>query len=109
MRNYLHTGDIVTVPAPYALAGGDGCQVVALFGVATGAAASGAAAEIKTSGVFALAAATAATAAIGAKAYWDDTNKHVTATASTHALIGVFVATKVATETVATVRLGGAV
>ncbi len=49
MRNYLHTGDIVTVPAPYALAGGDGCQVVALFGVATGAAASGAAAEIKTS------------------------------------------------------------
>lgn len=109
MRNYLHTGDIVTVPAPYALAGGDGCQVVALFGVATGAAASGAAAEIKTSGVFVLTAATAATAAIGAKAYWDDTNKHVTATASTHALIGVFVAAKVATETVATVRLGGAV
>ena len=104
MRNYLHTGDIVTVPAPYALAGGDGCQVVALFGVATGAAA-----EIKTSGVFVLTAASAATAAIGAKAYWDDANKHVTATVGANALIGVFVATKAAAETVATVRLGGAV
>lgn len=109
MRNYLHTGDIVTVPAPYALAGGDGCLVTALFGVATGAAASGAAAEIKTSGVFVLAAASAATAAVGVKAYWDDTNKNITSTATSNALIGVFVAAKVATETVATVRLGGAV
>lgn len=107
MRNYIQPGDVITVAAPYALASGAGCLVGALFGVAATAAASGAQTEIKTTGVFGLLADSAATAAVGAKAYWDDTAKQVTATVGTNKLIGVFTAEKVATQTTASVRLNG--
>lgn len=107
MRNYIQPGDILTVTAPYALASGAGCLVDSLFGVATSACAIGAEAEIKTTGVFGLAADPAAVGALGAKAYWDNTAKQVTATVGTNKLIGVFVVAKVATQPIATVRLNG--
>ena len=107
MRNYIQPGDIITVTAPYALASGAGCLVGALFGVASSATASGAEAEIKTTGVFGLTCNPAATAAVGEKAYWDDTAKQVTATAVTNKLIGVFTAAKLATQPTAAVRLNG--
>lgn len=107
MRNYVQPGDIVTVAAPYALASGAGCLVGSLFGVSAGIVANGGEAEIKTAGVFDLTADPAATAAVGAKAYWDDTNKQVSATASGNKLIGVFLAAKVASAPTARVRLDG--
>lgn len=107
MRNYIQTGDVITVTAPYTLASGAGCLAGAIFGVATSAAASGAETEIKTTGVFGLVADPAATAAVGAKAYWDDTAKQVTATVGTNKLIGVFTVAKVATQPTAAVRLNG--
>lgn len=107
MRNYIQPGDVIPVAAPYALVSGAGCLVGALFGVATAAAANAATVEIKTTGVFGLLADGAATAAVGAKAYWDDTAKQVTATVGTNKLIGVFTAEKIATQTTASVRLNG--
>ena len=82
-------------------------MVTALFGVATNTAAIDTVVELKTTGVFDLAADTAAVAAIGAKAYWDATAHNVTATATSNKLIGVFTAAKAATVFVARVRLNG--
>lgn len=107
MRNYIQPGDVITVAAPYAVASGAGCLVGALFGVAAFAAALAAEVEIKTTGVFGLTADPAATGAVGAKAYWDDTAKQVTATVGTNKLIGVFTVTKAAAQPTAAVRLNG--
>ena len=57
--------------------------------------------------VFGLTADPAATGAVGAKAYWDDTAKQVTATVGTNKLIGVFTVTKAAAQPTAAVRLNG--
>ena len=83
MKNYVQPGDMITFTAAAALASGAGVLVGALFGVSASDYAAGETnAEMKTTGVFDLAADPAATAAIGAKAYWDDANKRVTATAA---------------------------
>lgn len=107
MRNYLQPGDMITVAAPYALTGGAGCLVDSLFGVSASVAALGEPAEIKTTGVFGLKADAAAVGAVGAKAYWDNTAKQVTATVGTNKLIGVFTTAKLATVVSADVRLNG--
>ncbi len=107
MRNYIQSGDILTVVAPYALTSGAGCLVGALFGVATNAVANAAEGEIKITGVFELKADAAATGTVGAKAYWDDTAKQVTATVGTNKLIGVFTVDKTAAQATARVRLNG--
>ena len=108
MRNYVQPGDMITFTAAAALASGAGVLVGALFGVSASDYAAGETnAEMKTTGVFDLAADPAATAAIGAKAYWDDANKRVTATAAGATAIGCFVLAKVATARTARVRLNG--
>ena len=50
MKNFIQSGDTVPLPAPYAVNGGDGLQVGALFGVATSAAAACATVETTTAG-----------------------------------------------------------
>ncbi|RYF63076.1 MAG: DUF2190 family protein [Comamonadaceae bacterium] len=107
MRNYVQPGDVITIVTAAALASGAGVLVGSLFGVSSAVYGVGVEAEIKTSGVFALTAASAATGAVGDKAYWDDTAKAVTATASGNKLIGVFTVAKTNGQTVATVRLNG--
>ncbi|HRO60318.1 MAG TPA: DUF2190 family protein [Burkholderiaceae bacterium] len=108
MKNFVQPGDTITLPAPAALSSGDAVLVGTAFGVACGDAASGAAVEVKTTGVFDLKAASAATAAVGAAAYWDNTGKEVNATASGNTKIGVFLAAKTNGQTTARVRLNGA-
>lgn len=108
MKNFVQPGDTITLTAPAALASGDGVLVGTAFGVACGAAASGAEVEVKTTGVFDLKAASAATSTVGAAAYWDATNKEVTATSSGNTKIGVFLAAKTNGQTTARVRLNGA-
>lgn len=107
MRNYSQPGDMITVVIAAAIASGAGLLVGSLFGVAAATYAVGDNGEIKTTGVFDLAADPATTATVGAKAYWDDTAKRVTATASSNKLIGVFVADKAASAPTAMVRLNG--
>lgn len=71
MKNFIQPGRVVTVTAPANVSSGDGVLVGALFGVAFTDAASGAAIEIGTEGVFELAKTSAQAWSVGAKIYWD--------------------------------------
>jgi len=108
MKNYVQEGKYVEVAMPYARLSGEGVQVGAgLFGVCVVDGASGASINIHTEGVYDLTAATGAStdAAVGALAYWDNTNKRITPVASTNLAVGVFLAAKATADAVARVRL----
>ena len=108
MKNYVQEGRYVEVAMPYARLSGEGVKVGSgLFGVCVVDGASGASINIDTEGVYDLTAATGAgtDAVVGALAYWDDSNKRITPQASSHLLVGVFLAAKATTDAVARVRL----
>jgi len=105
MKNYVQDGDVVTVTAPRAVASGEGMLVNALFCIATQAAANGATVEAVTDGVVELTALSTDTAAVGIKAYWDNTNFRLTTTVGSNSLVGVFVVAKTNGQTIATIRL----
>jgi len=107
MKNYVQPGKNISIAAaPYAVASGAGCQVgAALFGVAAGAADNGKPVDLVTEGVFDITAKTTDELAIGAIAYWDNSNKEITGTASTHLRVGVAVAAKANPAATARVRL----
>lgn len=108
MKNFIQTGDVITVTAPADVSAGDGVLVGDIFGVAVTDAKSGAAVEIKTTGVFEMAKTNAqAWAAVGTALYWDNSGKLVTSTAGTNKLIGVNVATAANPSGTGTVRLNG--
>lgn len=92
MKNWIKPANVVTLIAPYALKSGEGMLVGSLFGVATTDAASGAEVEAALKGQVALKKAAGASTggAQGAKAYWNDTTKVVTAVVGSNTLIGVF-------------------
>jgi predicted RecA/RadA family phage recombinase len=54
MKNYIQDGDTITVAAPAAVASGDFVQVGRIRGIAVTSAASGAAVELQTKGVFSI-------------------------------------------------------
>jgi len=110
MKNFVNSGQVVDVAAPYNVASGAGALVGSLFGVAQGTALSGATVSLVTRGVFDLAKAASQAWAVGARVYWDDTAKACTTTASTNKLIGVAVAAvgSGAGETTGRVLLSGA-
>jgi predicted RecA/RadA family phage recombinase len=108
MKNYVQEGCYVEVTLPYARLSGEGVLVgTALFGVCGVDGASGASINIHTEGVYDLTAATGAStdAVVGAKAFWDNTNKRITPVATGHSYVGVFVAAKATADAVARVRL----
>lgn len=107
MKNFVQRGDIVTVAAPYDRLSGEGALVGSLFGVCVADALNGADVEIKTTGVFDITALTADTAAVGAKLYWDNTNKRLTTTAAGNSYVGVATKAKTGTDTTARIRLNG--
>lgn len=104
MRNFVQTGDVLSLTAPAALASGDGFLVGAIFAVACGAAASGALVEGRVSGVFELPKAAGAITQ-GANVYWDNTAKNVTTTATDNTLIGKATEAAAIGATTARVRL----
>jgi predicted RecA/RadA family phage recombinase len=110
MKNFVQPGDTITLLAPYIVASGAGLLVGSIFGVASAAAASGAEVEAELTGVFDLPKVGSQAWTVGVRVYWDDTNKHLTSTASTHKLVGVAVAAvgSGAGETTGRVRLSGA-
>ena len=106
MRNYVFEGEALTVTAPYAVTSGQGVLVgAALFGVAAADAAISTDVVIATDGVFDITALSTDTAAVGAKLYWDNTNRRLTTTASTHICAGVAVASKGSGDTTARIKL----
>ena len=109
MKNYVQPGATLTLTAPYAVTSGDGLLVGSIFGVATGAAASGATVEAALTGVFDLTKIGSQAWTVGAKVYWDDTNKRCTTVATDNTLIGVAVDAVAggAGDTIGRVRLNG--
>lgn len=107
-NNYLQDGEVLTLTAPYTRTSGQGALVGALFGVALVAVSSGAQASFALTGVFTLPKTSAQAWTVGAKIYWDDTNKECTTTSSGNTLIGVAVAVADNPSSTGQVRLNGA-
>jgi predicted RecA/RadA family phage recombinase len=109
MKNYVQPGTTLTLTAPYAVTSGDGLLVGSVFGVAAGDAASGATVEAALTGVFDLTKIGSQAWTVGAKVYWDDTNKRCTTVATDNTLIGVAVEAVAggAGDTIGRVRLNG--
>jgi predicted RecA/RadA family phage recombinase len=109
MKNYVQEGDVITVPAPYAVTSGQGVLIGSLFGVAGCDAASGANVEIVPEGVFDITANVADVATAGTKAYWDNVNRRITTPAAGNQLVGALTLAKGGSDTTARVFLDGAV
>ena len=89
MKNFVYSGNVITLTAPYAVASGDGLRVGSIFGVAAGDAESGAMVETALAGVFDLKKVASQAWTPGDKIYWDDAKKEATKTAASNTLIGV--------------------
>lgn len=107
MRNYVQPGNILTVPAPYAVVSGAGVQIGAIFGVAAENAAPGADVDLDTVGVFTLPKVSALALGIGDPVYWDSAANNVTATAAGNQRIGVAATAAPNPSGVVDVRLNG--
>ncbi len=107
MKNYIQTGDNLTLPAPYDVDSGDGALVGSIFGVAAGDAATGEDVDLVTRGVFELPKTSALAISVGDKLYWDNTAKLVNKTSTDNTLIGVAVSAAVNPSATVNVRLNG--
>lgn len=87
MKNFIQTGEILEVVAPYNVTSGSGVLVGKLFGIACTDALSGAPVNIKRTGVFTHAKTSAQAWTQGADLYWDDTAKVFTTTATSNTLV----------------------
>ena len=91
MKNYVQPGNTITLTAPYAVASGDGLLVGSIFVIAAGAAALGEPVETALVGVFDITKVGSQAWTVGAKVYWDDTNKRCTTVATDNTSVGVAV------------------
>jgi predicted RecA/RadA family phage recombinase len=107
MKNYIQPGVNLTLPAPYNLISGDPAKVGEIFGVASQDAPIGNNVDLVTEGVFTLTKVAANAFTIGAKAYWDDTARLITSTASGNMLVGVAVEAAIAGNATVAVKLYG--
>ncbi len=108
MKNFVQPGANLTLPAPYDRLSGEGALIGSIFGVASNDVASGDDDVFVTEGVFDLAKAGSQAWTVGAKIYWDNTNKVCTTTATSNTLIGAATAAVAggAGDTVGRVKLG---
>jgi predicted RecA/RadA family phage recombinase len=106
-KNFVQVGDIIEVTAPSGgCTSGVGYAIGAsLFGVAVVDAASGTPVNIGVTGVWTLPKVTTVQYLAGARLWWDDSAKTVTATTASNINIGVAVATGVTTATTINVLL----
>ena len=108
MKNFRHHDNNVPVPAPAGgVLSGDGVLVGSLFGIASGDAAEGETVNIACVGVFELKKTSAQAWTVGAKVYWNGTDKVATTTASGNSLFGVAVAAAANPSATGLVRLNG--
>lgn len=105
--NYVQEGRAVVVPAPAAVASGEGVLVGSLFGVAIDAAANGADVVLQLEGAFTLPKTTGQAWAVGVKLYWASGAGEATTTATSNTLIGVAIEAAGTADTSGTVRLNG--
>lgn len=103
--NYVQEGEVLDLAAPYAVASGAGALIGSVFGVALTTLANSAIGPFARSGVFDLTALSTATGAVGAKVYWDDSNKRVDTNSTVGMLIGALTVAKLNAETTARVTV----
>ncbi len=104
MKNAVQDGIALTLTAPYALAtSGLMFKVGSIIAVAQSAALNGATVVGVVEGVFDAVKLTTDVVTLGQVLYWDDTNKRLTTTASTHAKAGY--ATEAASGSATTVKI----
>lgn len=108
MDNYVQSGDVLELTAPYAVSSGGGFLVGSIVAIAQADADNAAAVVGVTRGVFTHAKTSAQAWTVGAKIYWDDTNKVFTTTSSGNTLCGVAAAAAANPSATGTVRLDGA-
>lgn len=110
MDNYVQKGDALRFTAPAGgVVSGNGYLIGGIFVVATVTAAATEGFNGQVVGVFTLPKVDATAVTEGQNAYWDDTNKETTPTASGNTLIGVYTAAVANTAGLVTanVRLNG--
>lgn len=106
MKNYVSHGSVMTFIASAALASGEGFLLGGnVFAVSAYDVKSGEEGEAHVEGVYLLPKTAANAPAAFAKAYWDDTAKAVTTTATANTMIGLFAKAYGAGTTVAEVKL----
>jgi len=116
MKNFVQPGLSVPLPVPYDRTSGQGVLVGALFGVVAVDALTGATAEVAVNGVFDITKEAPLVIAVGARVFWDNTNKrvtttataNVTTTATANVAIGHAVVAAAGADTTVRVRLSGA-
>lgn len=109
MKTYVQPGGTLTLAAPYDVLSGQGLKLGAIVGVATHDALAGADVETALTGVYDLAKAASQAWTVGAKIYWDDTNKVASSVATGNTLIGVATLAVAggASDVIGRVRLNG--
>lgn len=109
MKNYVKSGDVLTLIAP---TGGVVSGTVYLLGtmlvVATTTAAQTEVFEGRTTGVYDLPKVSAQAWTVGQRVYWDDTAKNFTTTVGTNTLAGVAVLAAANPSSTGRVRFNGA-
>lgn len=107
-KNFIQSGDTLTVPAPAAVASGGVVIAGAIIGIAQGDADSGAPVDVACGGVWQLPKVAAdAMAGVGVVVYWNSTSKLATVTASGNTKLGVAVEAAAAGTGTVKVRLSG--
>ncbi len=107
-KNFVQTGDVLTIPAPVAVVSGSIVQAGAIIGVAKGAAESGKPVDVACGGVWELPKVAAqAYAGAGVVVYWDSAAGLVTSAASGNTKLGVAVESVAAGTGTVKVRLSG--
>lgn len=108
MTNFVKSGKVVTLTAPYAVASGAGALVGSIFGVANGTYASGEEGEFTCVGEHELAKVSAQAWTQGALIYWDNTAKLATTVSTSNKLIGCATLAAANPSSTGYVRLNGA-
>lgn len=104
MKNFVQSGDTVTITPNIAVASGVGFLAGAsLFGVATNDVAANTPGEFKTEGVVTIGKTSALAIAVGDRVFWDATNKVVNKTTTAQVCVGV--AIEAAANPSATVKI----
>jgi predicted RecA/RadA family phage recombinase len=108
-KNFVQEGETLDLAAPYARSAGQGALFGSLFAVALSDVANGATGAFKPCGVWDLAKNSAEAWTVGAKIYWNNTDKNCTTTSSGNTLIGCAVAVAANPSSTGRVRLNEAV
>lgn len=109
MKNFKQRGGVIALIAVAAVASGTGILVGSIFGIAQNAAAAGEEVQAVTEGVFSVNKKAGEVWAVGAKVYWNDTDKNFTTTATNNVLVGAATEAAANSATVGTVLLDGVI